>query len=229
MHKIDLNEILDIVNREKIRKGLKNYVACYPMMRVEDNKLYIGVLLVNSSDNVWDEAQKIKGCYWCLVDINTLEILEFNNISNKSYILGDIENKNIGKSQKELSIYEVKKIEEYTNYLLNDIKNDNLPIQKKLSSILGNKINIDGELVNINDYIMANIYEEVKEKVVELVDIVLKSKYSNLTFYYDELFNKIIEEYVNTDNINYELINDCIEIMDNYYPGMVGIRNFFNI
>lgn len=229
MHKIDLNEILDIVNREKIRRGLKNYVACYPMMRVEDNKLYIGVLLVNSSDNVWDEAQKIKGCYWCLIDINTLEILEFNNISNKSYILGDIENKNIGNSQKELSIYEVNKIEEYTNYLLNDIKNDNLPIQKKLSSILGNKINIDGELVNINDYIMANIYEEVKEKVVELVDIVLKSKYSNLTFYYDELFNKIIEEYVNTDKINYELINNCIEIMDNYYPGMVGIRNFFNI
>lgn len=186
-------------------------------------------MLVNSSDNVWDEAQKIKGCYWCLIDINTLEILEFNNISNKSYILGDIENKNIGNSQKELSIYEVNKIEEYTNYLLNDIKNDNLPIQKKLSSILGNKINIDGELVNINDYIMANIYEEVKEKVVELVDIVLKSKYSNFTFYYDELFNKIIEEYVNTDNVNYELINNCIEIMDNYYPGMVGIRNFFNI
>lgn len=42
MHKIDLNGILDIVNCEKSRRGLKNYVACYPMMRVEDNKLYIG-------------------------------------------------------------------------------------------------------------------------------------------------------------------------------------------
>ena len=59
----------------------------------------------------------------------------------------------------------LKKIEEYTNYLLNDIKNDNLPIQKKLASVVGNWIDIDGEKVNINDYIMANIEDDVREKI----------------------------------------------------------------
>lgn len=79
--------------------------------------------------------------------------------------------------QKELSIYEMKKIEEYTNYLLNDIKNDNLPIQKKLAVVVGNWIDIDGEKVNINDYIMANIEDDVRGKIKELVDIVIRSKY----------------------------------------------------
>ena len=131
--------------------------------------------------------------------------------------------------QKELSIYEMKKIEEYTNYLLNDIKNDNLPIQKKLVVVVGNWIDIDGEKVNINDYIMANIEDDVREKIKELVDIVIRSKYSNITIYYDILFNNIVEEYKNTNNINYDLIDSCIEIMNNYYGGIVGIKNLFNV
>ena len=131
--------------------------------------------------------------------------------------------------QKELSIYEMKKIEEYTNYLLNDIKNDNLPIQKKLAVVVGNWIDIDGEKVNINDYIMANIEDDVREKIKELVDIVIRSKYSNITLYYDILFNNIVEEYKNTNNINYDLIDSCIEIMNNYYGGIVGIKNLFNV
>ena len=131
--------------------------------------------------------------------------------------------------QKELSIYEMKKIEEYTNCLLNDIKNDNLPIQKKLAGVVGNWIDIDGEKVNINDYIMANIEDDVREKIKELVDIVIRSKYSNITLYYDILFNNIVEEYKNTNNINYDLIDSCIEIMNNYYGGIVGIKNLFNV
>lgn len=131
--------------------------------------------------------------------------------------------------QKELSIYEMKKIEEYTNYLLNDIKNDNLPIQKKLAGVVGNWIDIDGEKVNINDYIMANIEDDVRGKIKELVDIVIRSKYSNITLYYDILFNNIVEEYKNTNNINYDLIDSCIEIMNNYYGGIVGIKNLFNV
>lgn len=83
--------------------------------------------------------------------------------------------------------------------------------------------------VNINDYIMANIEDDVREKIKELVDIVIRSKYSNITLYYDILFNNIVEEYKNTNNINYDLIDSCIEIMNNYYGGIVGIKNLFNV
>ena len=82
---------------------------------------------------------------------------------------------------------------------------------------------------DINDYIMANIEDDVREKIKELVDIVIRSKYSNITLYYDILFNNIVEEYKNTNNINYDLIDSCIEIMNNYYGGIVGIKNLFNV
>lgn len=229
MGKINLDNILDIVNSEKVKRGLDNYAPCYPMLRVERDKLYIAVLLTNSHDNVWDANEEIKGEYWCLLDVDTLEILEFNKRDDKDYISGSLIDINKTNAQKELSIYEVKKIEEYTNYLLNDIKNDNLPIQKKLAGVVGNWIDIDGEKVNINDYIMANIEDDVREKIKELVDIVIRSKYSNITLYYDILFNNIIEEYKNTNNINYDLIDSCIEIMNNYYGGIVGIKNLFNV
>lgn len=229
MGKINLDNILDIVNSEKVKRGLDNYAPCYPMLRVERDKLYIAVLLTNSHDNVWDANEEIKGEYWCLLDVDTLEILEFNKRDDKDYISGSLIDINKTNAQKELSIYEVKKIEEYTNYLLNDIKNDNLPIQKKLAGVVGNWIDIDGEKVNINDYIMANIEDDVREKIKELVDIVIRSKYSNVTLYYDILFNNIVEEYKNTNNINYDLIDSCIEIMNNYYGGIVGIKNLFNV
>lgn len=229
MGKINLDNILDIVNNEKVKRGLDNYVPCYPMLRVERDKLYIAVLLTNSRDNVWDANEEIKGEYWCLLDVDTLEILEFNKRNDKDYISGSLIDINKTNDQKELSIYEVKKIEEYTNYLLNDIKNDNLPIQRRLASVVGNWVNIDGEKVNINDYIMANIEGDVREKIKELVDIVIRSKYSNITLYYDILFNNIVEEYKNTNNINYDLIDSCIEIMNNYYGGIVGIKNLFNV
>lgn len=229
MGKINLDNILDIVNSEKVKRGLDNYAPCYPMLRVERDKLYIAVLLTNSHDNVWDANEKIKGEYWCLLDVDTLEILEFNKRDDKDYISGSLIDINKTNDQKELSIYEVKKIEEYTNYLLNDIKSDNLPIQKKLAGVVGNWIDIDGEKVNINDYIMANIGDDVREKIKELVDIVIRSKYSNITLYYDILFNNIVEEYKNTNNINYDLIDSCIEIMNNYYGGIVGIKNLFNV
>ena len=164
-----------------------------------------------------------------MLDVDTLEILEFNKRDDKDYISGSLIDINKTNDQKELSIYEMKKIEEYTNYLLNDIKNDNLPIQKKLAGVVGNWIDIDGEKVNINDYIMANIEDDVREKIKELVDIVIRSKYSNITLYYDILFNNIVEEYKNTNNINYDLIDSCIEIMNNYYGGIVGIKNLFNV
>ena len=229
MEKISLDYILDIVNLEKNKRNLNNYVPCYPMLRVEDNKLYIAVMLTNAQTNVWSDQEKTKAEYWCLLDTTTLEVIAFNQTSTKDYITSTlIENTN-STSQKEMSKYEVMKNIEYTNYLLDDIKNDNLPIQKKLSTVLNNEFTIDGENISINDYIMANIEDSIKKKVKELVNLVIETKYSSITFYYDALFNNIIKEYQANQTINYELIKVCIEVMENYYNAIIGIANFFNI
>lgn len=229
MNNLNLEKYLGIVNEEKNKKGLNNYVPLYPMLRVEDDNLYIIIMLTNEKENVWNIGGNVKPEYWILIDINTDEIIEFNKTDDKDFIIGNIIPKNTENKQKEISKYSVQKILQYKNYLLNDIKNEQLPLQKKLSSILKNEIEIDGEKVNINDYLLSNFEDEIKSKINELVDILIQSKYSSITFYYDQLFNLIINEYKENKKINKNNIKLCIEIMDNYYDGVVCINNVFNI
>ena len=67
------------------------------------------------------------------------------------------------------------------------------------------------------------------DKIKELIDILINSKYTAITLYYDNLFNQILKEYIDTKTIDKEKIKFCIEIMNNYYEGVIGIDNFFNI
>lgn len=230
MDNLNLDKILEIVNKEKNKRGLDEYIPLYPMLRVEDNKLYIGVLLSHKEDKMWDIESNLKAEYWVLLDINNLNVIEINKTKDKDYVTEIInDNKENKYNLKELSEYEVRKTLAYQEYLMNDIKMDELPIQKKLSKVLNNELEVDGEKVNIQDYIMANIETELKEKVKELVDLLVQSKYSSITFYYETLYNQIIREYKENNVINKEKMALCIEIMNNYYYGVIGIDNFFNI
>ncbi len=229
MNNLNLDKYLNIVNSEKIKKGLTNYVPLYPMLRVENEKLYVGVMLTEEKDNVWSKEKQIKPEYWVLIDVNEDKILEFNKTEDKDFVMGDLIPKNLNHKEQEISKYTVEKTLQYKNYLLEDIKNEELPLQKKLSSIFGKKIEIDGEKVNINDYLFANLEEDIQSKINDLVNILIQSKYGSITFYYDNLFNQIINTYKNNKTIDDEKIKLCIEIMNNYYDGVIGIDNFFNI
>ena len=230
MDNLNLDKILEIVNEEKNKRGLEEFLPLFPMLRIEDNKLYIGVMLSHKEDKIWDIESNLKTGYWTLLDINNLNVIEINKTEDKDYINGIVnDNKENKFNLKELSEYEVRKTLEYQEYLMNDIKMDDLPIQKKLSKVLNNELEVDGEKVNIQDYIMANIETDLKGKVKELVDLLVQSKYSSITFYYETLYNQIIKEYKQNNTINKEKIALCIEIMNNYYYGVKGIENFFNI
>ena len=60
MNSLKLEEYLEIVNKAKESRGLEDYTPLYPMLRVENNKLNIGILLTHKTANVWDKAAKIK-------------------------------------------------------------------------------------------------------------------------------------------------------------------------
>lgn len=229
MNNLNLDKYLNIVNEEKAKKGLNDYIPLYPMLRIEDEKLYIGVLLTTENDNVWDVTGQVKSEYWVLIDVNEDKILSFNKTSEKDFVVGNIVPKNNVKKQKEISQYTVEKTLQYKNYLMEDIKNEQLPLQKKLSNILGNELEIDGEKININDYLLANIEEDIKTKVDELVNVLICSKYNSITFYYDNLFNQILAEYKTSHTINKDKMKLCAEIMNNYYDGVIIIDNFFHI
>lgn len=229
MNNLNLDKYLNIANEEKIKRGLETYIPLYPMLRVVDNKLYVAVMLTAEEDNVWGIDGNVKPEYWVSIDVNTDKILEFNKTEDKDFVIGNIIQKNTENKQKEISKYTVEKTLQYKNYLIEDIKNEQLPLQKKLSTVLGNEIEIDGEKVILNDYLLSNLEEDIKSKVNDLVDILIQSKYGSITFYYDQLFNSIIKEYKDNKIIDEEKIKLCIEIMNNYYDGVVCIDNVFNI
>lgn len=229
MNNLNLDKYLNIVNEEKIKRGLETYIPLYPMLRVDNGKLYIGIMITEEKDNVYSKEEQIKPEYWALIDINDNKVLEFNKTEDKDFVIGDLISKNNDNKQKEISKYTVEKTLQYKNYLIEDIKNEQLPLQKRLSDILGNEMEIDGEKVNINDYLLSNLESDIKEKINDLVDILIQSKYGSITFYYDNLFNQIINNYKNNEIIDSEKIKLCIEIMNNYYDGVIGIDNFFNI
>lgn len=229
MNNLNLDKYLNITNEEKIKRGLETYIPLYPMLRVVEDKLYVVVVLTAENDNVWGVEGNVKPEYWVLIDTDTDEILEFNKTSDKDFVIGNVVPKDYENKQKEIAKYMVEKTLQYKNYLIEDIKNEQLPLQKKLSTVLGNEMEIDGERVEINDYLLSNLEEEIKTKVNELVDILIQSKYGAITFYYDQLFNSILKEYKNNKKINKDRMKLCIEIMNNYYDGVICIDNVFNI
>ena len=229
MDKFSLDGILSIVNDELKKGKMENYGPLYPMLRRDNDKLYIGVLLTDWNDDIWNKDNNIKPSAYVLLDVNNFNILELNKTEDKDFVKGDIIPNKVLDNQKELSEYSVKKSMEYKKYFMNDIKNDLLPIQKKLGNILNNEIEVDGDMVNINDYLMANMEPKITEKIDELIDLLLDFKYGSINFYYENLIKNIIKEYNEKNTINTEKMKICAEIMNNYYYGIVGIDNFFNV
>ena len=229
MSSLNLDKYLAIVNEEKKKRGLDNYIALYPMLRNCDGKLYVCVVLIEENDNVWELNENVKPKYWILIDVQNDNIVEFNKTEDKDFVIGDLICKNSSNKQKEISKYTVEKTLQYKNYLIEDIKNEKLPLQKKLSTILGDETEISGEVVNINDYLLSNLEEEIKAKINDLVDILIHSKYGSITLYYDNLFNQIILDYKDNKVIDMNKMKLCIEIMNDYYDGVIGIDNIFNI
>lgn len=222
------DNLIDLVSKKIKEENIENYTSTMPMLRIQDGKLYLSTLVVKDTDNVWDINSKIIPSYWTLIDIDTNEILEFNKISENNFIKEKQEDFNLD-TKKQISKYEIKKQLQYKNYLLEDIKNDQLPILDEVIKLLNNEITINNEKINANDYLIANIEEEINKKVLELVDLVVKQKYSYINIYYEQLLLNIIKEYKKTNIINKEKMYLASKIMYNYYEGILGISNLFNI
>lgn len=224
----NLETYLSLVNEAKKEKGLNDYTPLYPMLRVEEGKLYIAVLLVKETDNIWDRKEACKAHYWVLIDIDQKKIVEFNKTGEKDYVGEQVINLELNDHKKEMSMYFVDKALKYKEYLMNDIKNDYLPIQNKVMDVL-KEIEIDGEKVNFKDYLYANIESKISDKINELVDVVMKEKYHSIIVLYESLMNQIITDYKSKKEIDKQEILLCVEIMSNYYEGVMGIDHLFNL
>ena len=224
----NLETYLSLVNEAKKEKGLNDYTPLYPMLRVEEGKLYIAVLLVKETDNIWDRKEACKAHYWVLIDIDQKKIVEFNKTEEKDYAGEQVINLELNDHKKEMSMYFVDKALKYKEYLMNDIKNDYLPIQNKVMDVL-KEIEIDGEKVHFKDYLYANIESKISDKINELVDVAMKEKYHLMIVLYENLMNQIITDYKSKKEFDKQEILLCLEIMSNYYEGIIGIDHLFNL
>lgn len=219
------DEVLNIVNTEKVKMGLaETHVPLVPKLTKSGDELRIIVLLTKVEDDVWNIDENIKADYWILLDPKSLKILEFNKTTEKDYTNIAII-KATNDDAKEIVDYSIKKRIQYKDYLINDILSNCLTLQKKLSNLLDNKIKVDGEYVSLDSYIKANIEEEVNEvvdNVIEkVVDLAVRSKYSTLTYYYEELFNRTIDIFNEDNIINDDMIDAINIILKNYYVGVI--------
>lgn len=163
-----------------------------------------------------------------LIDISSNKIIEFNKTEEKDFVIGNIIEKAYTDNKKEISKYTIEKTLQYKEYLKEDFKKFQTPLQKKLIKLLGNEVIVDGDKIDLNEYVFANIEKEINEKLDELVRMLVLDKYGSIIFYYDILYTQVIDEYKNS-NINIEKIKLCTEIMNNYYIGVRYIDNLFNI
>ena len=73
-------------------------------------------------------------------------------------------------------------------------------------------------------------YRAIVPYMSQLVDdILIYSKYGSITFYYDILFKQIVSDYKNNKTLAKDKMKLCVEIMNDYYDGVIGIDNVFNI
>lgn len=219
------DEVLNIVNEKKVNMGIaETYVPLVPKLTKMGDELRIMVLLTKVEDDVFNINENIKADYWVVLDPKSLKTLEFNKTLEKDYTNITII-KATNDDAKEIVEYSIKKRIQYKDYLINDILNNCLTFQKKLSNLLDNKIKVDGEYVSLDSYIRANIEEEVNEVVdnaiEKVVDLAVRSKYSTLTYYYEELFNRTIDIFNEDNIINDDMINAINEILKNYYVGVI--------
>lgn len=229
MNNFNFDKYLNLVNEEKKKYGLDLYTPLYPMFRVQDNNLYVVIGLVNDKDNVWSRDEQVKPEYWVLIDINNEAVIQFNKIDKKDFIVGKVKDKVYGNNDKKIAKYTIEKTLQYKEYFKDDFINFKTPLQKKLIDTLGNEINIDGEKIDLDEYVFANIEKEIDDKLNELVKTLILDKFGSIIFYYDMLFVQIVNEYKSNGFINIDNIKLCDEIMNDYYPGVYYIDNLFNV
>ena len=221
------DKILNIVNEEKKIKGLNNYAPLLPSIIRKDDDLKILVLLTKDEDNVWDIKENIKADYWIVLNIKTLKIEEFNKTSDRSYLTNDFIKANRDDA-KEITKYMINKKIEYKKYFMDDLVKESMIKQEKYSKLIDDKIKVDDKYVNISDYIKADLEKEALSLIEDITDkmsdLITRAKYSVITYYYDELFNRTVDEYLNDKKISEEKIDAIIEILKNYYVGVLFVK-----
>lgn len=225
------NKIYEIMKKNNLEDG----ITLFPMLRKENDKLLLGSLIETNDEELFNKNKVVRPKYWIIIDINDYSLIELNNIEEKDYMDSNLIpfNKEFDdtfkEEMKELEKYSINKNIQYREYLMNDIKNEIINTQSNILDDINNTLIVDNEKVSATDYLIANIEEEINNKVKELVNLITTNKYSSIIYYYQSLIEEILNEYKNTNNINIDKMKLASQILESYYGKYCGIKYFFNV
>ena len=205
-----LYEYDDLAREEAKKHGVDKCSTLKPMFKVQDNKLYVVV-------GICDGFGKIKPEYWALFDIITDQMVEFTKTTEKDFVIENGAEKQVLLPMKEELKCIAEKTLQYKEYFREDFKNFHTPIQQKVINVLGNEVTVDGEIININDYIFANTEEKIDDKLNELVRMVMCRKKELMDFYFDFLGTQIINEYKLYKSFDLKKLKLYAEILNTNY------------
>lgn len=229
------DKITDKIYEIMQQNNIENGITLFPMLRKENDKLLLGSLIEVNDEELFNKDKVVRPRYWIILDINDYSLVELNKTEEKDYMDSHIIpvdkefDDTFKQEMKELEKYSINKNIQYREYLMNDIKNEIINAQSNILNSINNTLIVDNDSVSATDYLIANVEEEIENKVKELVSLITTNKYSSIIYYYQTLIEEILNEYKNTNNINIEKMKLASKILESYYGKYCGIKYFFNV
>ena len=183
---------LDIAN-EKIKElGLfDKYVGCYPMLKVNDNKLNVAIYFSDDSVDIWDSDTYIDAKYEVLIDAKTEEIISYGEVQPIS-------------AEKNYYSYDVR--DKYSELIMTDFTRG--------------EENAITDLKGFREFFAHNLGRKLDITLSSIEEMVKCGREAYLYYYYDELFAKVLKEYLDNDVIDTDSINKSYEVIKEFYKGI---------
>lgn len=167
------------------------YIGCYPMLKVNDKELNAIVYFVDDGVDVWDKDVYVDVKYEVLIDIKTEDIISYG---------------------------EVKPIRADKNYY-------SLDVRDKYSELIMTEFTRGEEngitnLKGFREFFASNFGRKLDVTLFSIEDIVKSGREAYLDYYYDELFAKVLREYLDNGVIDTDSLNKSYEVIKEFYNGV---------
>ena len=183
---------LDIANEKVKELGLfDKYVGCFPMLKVNDNRLNVAIYFSDDSVDIWDSDTYIDAKYEVLIDAKTEEIISYGEVRPIS-------------AEKNYYSYDVR--DKYSELIMMDFTRG--------------EENAITDLKGFREFFADNLGKKLDITLSSIEEMVKCGREAYLYYYYDELFAKVLKEYLDNGAIDMDSINKSYEVIKEFYKGI---------
>lgn len=218
------DELIQIAKKYACNKKGKDVILLNPIFRMENN-LCLQYLVIEFYDEKNDDYRIKRPTEWLLQDMENGNIIGYYSILEKPYTNEDLPNTftNNGKSIifdysndiiKSFQLWRKKMVEDLTN---NINRQQNLLYKSKV-------LEINNEIISPSDFILANI-DDTLDNMMDSLENIGSTIIEAFKTYTISLFDKIRNDYINNNLINYENIKQYMNVLKYAWPEIYELIN----